>query len=60
MPAAAVGFGVQTSTVDVVDLGTEFGMTVDTAGTTDLCVLKGSVEAMPRIGADAAGQVCDE
>ncbi len=48
VPAAAVGFGVQTATVDVVDLGTEFGMTVDTAGATDLCVLKGSVEAMPR------------
>ncbi len=48
VPAEAVGFAIQSATVDVVDLGTEFGMTVDANGATDVCVLTGSVEATSR------------
>jgi ferric-dicitrate binding protein FerR (iron transport regulator) len=53
VPAEAVGFGIQSATVDVVDLGTEFGMTVDAQGATDVCVLQGAVEATPRDTASA-------
>jgi Concanavalin A-like lectin/glucanases superfamily/FecR protein len=48
VPAAAVGFGIHSATVDVVDLGTQFGMAIDSSGATDVCVLAGAVEATPR------------
>jgi hypothetical protein len=48
VPAAAVGFGIHSATVDVVDLGTQFGMAVEPSGATDVCVLAGAVEATPR------------
>ena len=52
VPTEAVGFAVHSDSVDVVDLGTQFGMAVDAGGATDLCVLAGTVEATPR---DARG-----
>jgi ferric-dicitrate binding protein FerR (iron transport regulator) len=48
VPPEAVGFSVSDSTVNVVDLGTEFTMIADTNGATDLLVLKGAVEASPQ------------
>jgi ferric-dicitrate binding protein FerR (iron transport regulator) len=48
VPTAAVGFGIQSATVDVVDMGAQFGMTVDANGTTDVGVFNGAVEATPR------------
>jgi ferric-dicitrate binding protein FerR (iron transport regulator) len=48
VPPEAVGFSVSDSTVNVVDLGTEFTMIADPNGATDLLVLKGAVEASPQ------------
>ena len=39
VPKAAAGFTVSTQFADVIDLGTEFGVEVDTAGKTDVHVL---------------------
>jgi ferric-dicitrate binding protein FerR (iron transport regulator) len=44
VPTEAVGFRVTNPSVNVVDLGTEFSMVADEAGTTEVFVLKGSVE----------------
>ena len=52
VPAEAVGFRVSNRTVNVVDLGTEFSMVADESGTTEVFVLKGSVETT---ALDAAG-----
>ncbi len=43
----AIGFTVTTPSVDVVDLGTEFGVEVDEKGKTDVHVLEGKVEVTP-------------
>ena len=47
VPRQARGFAVGTPTAELVDLGTEFGVDVDTAGKTDVHVLKGAVEVKP-------------
>ena len=52
VPPEAVGFRVSNSSVNVVDLGTEFSMVADESGATEVFVLKGKVEAAAR---DAAG-----
>ena len=44
IPASAVGFEVVTPTMDVVDLGTAFGVAVGMDGVTDVCVFEGEVE----------------
>lgn len=44
VPKPAVGFAVQTPTAKVVDLGTEFGVSVDESGATNVSVREGSVE----------------
>jgi FecR protein len=49
IPAAAKGFSVLTAEGKVVDLGTEFGLSVDGGGTTTVRVFKGEVEAFPLI-----------
>lgn len=46
-PDSAVGFRVLTPTADVVDLGTEFGMSVEADGSTEVHVLQGVVVARP-------------
>jgi hypothetical protein len=47
VPRRAVGFTVATPTATVVDLGTEFGVTVDAAGATGVSVFRGAVTARP-------------
>ncbi len=44
IPASAIGFEVETPAIDVVDLGTAFGVSVGTDGETDVCVFEGEVE----------------
>ncbi len=43
IPESAIGFVVDTDTARVVDLGTAFGVSVGTDGTTDVCVFEGEV-----------------
>ncbi len=47
IPESAIGFTVETSAMDVVDLGTAFGVSVDRHGVTDVSVFEGSVEVRP-------------
>jgi hypothetical protein len=47
VPLDAIGFTVETPTAKVVDLGTEFAVAVNKAGTTDVQVLKGKVKLHP-------------
>jgi hypothetical protein len=47
IPESAVGFTVETSAMDVVDLGTAFGVSVDAEGVTDVSVFEGAVEVRP-------------
>ncbi len=49
VPIPARGFSVLTLGGNVVDLGTEFGLSVDDGGTTTVRVFKGEVEAFPRV-----------
>lgn len=44
IPDSAVGFEILTPSLDVVDLGTAFGVTVGRDGETDVCVFEGEVE----------------
>ena len=44
IPEPAVGFEVETPTLDVIDLGTAFGLSVGSDGETDVCVFEGEVE----------------
>ena len=55
VPAFARGFTVLSPGGKVVDLGTEFGLSVDDGGTTTVRVFKGEVEAFPLV----AGPVAD-
>ena len=57
VPRPARGFIVGTPTAELIDLGTEFGVDVDTAGKTDVHVLQGTVEVKPSApGSGAASQ----
>ncbi len=47
IPDSAIGFTVETSAMDVVDLGTAFGVSVNPDGVTDVSVFEGSVEVRP-------------
>ncbi len=47
IPESAIGFTVETSAMDVVDLGTAFGVSVNADGITDVSVFEGSVEVRP-------------
>ena len=47
IPESAIGFTVETSAMDVVDLGTAFGVSVNADGVTDVSVFEGSVEVRP-------------
>ncbi len=44
VPKSAIGFAVETPTARVVDLGTEFGVEVDSQGETGVQVFKGTVD----------------
>ncbi len=50
VPAEAIGFRLANAEVEVVDLGTEFSMTADGGGATEVFVLKGAIEVQPRNG----------
>lgn len=47
VPQQAIGFRVSNASVEVTDLGTEFTMSTDASGGTEVLVLKGEVEAAP-------------
>ncbi|MGI9473799.1 MAG: hypothetical protein ACR2NZ_19815 [Rubripirellula sp.] len=47
IPSTAIGFQVLTPALDVVDLGTAFGVAVAANGETDVCVFEGEVEVRP-------------
>ena len=47
VPASAVGFTIQTPTALVTDLGTQFGINIDTNGKMNLGVVNGTVEWGP-------------
>ncbi len=49
VPPEAIGFRVSNPAVEVIDLGTEFTMIADGKGAADVLVLKGEVEAAPRM-----------
>ncbi len=53
VPAAARGFTIASPSVTVVDLGTEFGLDVDAAGTAEVQVFQGKVELRPAAAAAA-------
>jgi hypothetical protein len=53
----ALGFTVTSPRSEVIDLGTEFGLSVDETGRTDVHVLDGLVEVLPAQPGDAAGGV---
>lgn len=53
IPESAVGFEVLTPAMDVVDLGTAFGVSVGGDGETDVCVFEGEVEVSLAEGEDA-------
>ncbi|MGD8174428.1 LamG-like jellyroll fold domain-containing protein [Marinimicrobium sp. ARAG 43.8] len=44
VPPEAIGFSVDTPTSNIVDLGTEFGVTVDGSGSSQVHVLEGEVK----------------
>jgi hypothetical protein len=48
VPESAIGFTIQTPMVNVVDLGTKFGVRVSPKGMTDVAVFSGEVVASPR------------
>ncbi|MEM7600993.1 MAG: FecR domain-containing protein, partial [Verrucomicrobiota bacterium] len=56
IPDEALGFIVTSPQSEVVDLGTEFGLSVDATGLTDVHVLDGLVEVLPAVGNPATGQ----
>lgn len=47
VPPPAQGFKLRTAGMDLVDLGTEFGVNADTNGATEVHVFEGKVEAHP-------------
>jgi len=59
VPPAGVGFQVYTKKVDVTDLGTTFGVSIGTDGSTDVEVFEGKVEVAPPVG-DRSGSVTRE
>ena len=56
VPERAVGFTVETPTVTVVDLGTEFGVEVDEQGEAEVHVFQGRVVAERAVASSAAPQ----
>ncbi|MGB1707323.1 MAG: FecR family protein [Rubripirellula sp.] len=44
VPGTAIGFEIETPAIDVIDLGTAFGLAVGIDGETDVCVFEGEVE----------------
>ena len=59
IPKSAIGFEVETPAIDVVDLGTAFGVSVGSDGETDVCVFEGEVEVRSA-GNDGGFQLLSE
>jgi hypothetical protein len=57
VPARAVGFSVITPTSQLVDLGTEFGVDVGSAGQTEVQVFRGKVQLVGISTVSAGGKV---
>lgn len=55
IPDEALGFIVTSPQSEVVDLGTEFGLSVDGSGLTDVHVINGLVEVLPSEPTDHSG-----
>lgn len=53
----AIGFTITTDLTEVVDLGTEFGLSVKDGGQTEVHVLDGLVEVLPRNQTEASAGV---
>ena len=61
IPDEALGFIVTSPQSEVIDLGTEFGLSVDDTGRTDIHVLEGLVEVLPsREGTDSHSVMIEE
>jgi len=60
VPPKATGFTVITPSSEVVDLGTEFGVSVDKQGGSEVCVLKGEVKARGSSAQDFVKMVKNE
>jgi hypothetical protein len=54
VPKAGNGFAVQTPSARIVDLGTEFGVAVSSAGETDVDTFRGTVSLTPTRGGSAS------
>ena len=52
VPEQAIGFRIDTPDMEIVDLGTEFALKVDSSGESKLHVLEGEVEARLKQGLD--------
>ncbi|MFG0289318.1 MAG: FecR domain-containing protein [Rhodopirellula sp. JB044] len=52
----ALGFTLRTPTTNVVDIGTEFAVSVDSDGNSDVTVLQGAVTWLPRDRASNSGR----
>lgn len=55
VPKESIGFTVKTPTVDVMDLGTEFGIQVDASRTSTVHVIQGLVQVTSRSERSAVG-----
>jgi hypothetical protein len=60
VPPKATGFTVITPSSEVVDMGTEFGVSVDKQGGSEVCVLKGEVKARGSSAQDFVKMVKNE
>jgi hypothetical protein len=57
VPRSGRGYTILTPTAEVVDLGTEFGVEVDDAGTSEVHVFDGDVVARPRGGVESEAKL---
>jgi len=55
VPRSGRGYTILTPTAEIVDLGTEFGVSVDDDGMSEVHVFEGDVVARPRGGAETDG-----
>jgi ferric-dicitrate binding protein FerR (iron transport regulator) len=57
VPRQAVGFTVEADRVEIVDLGTEFGVEIDELGRAEVHMIEGAAEVRPRIAGDSKPSV---
>lgn len=56
MPPSAIGFEVRTETAEFIDQGTEFGLTVDRNGASEVHVFRGQVDVHPNFSGKKKSQ----